>query len=106
VKNGLAGAADCSALTSLVNSNLGGLPDLTGILAGNGSPLGGVLGLLGLSSGTTGLTGLLPDATSAVDGLLNVLNGAPLISLQGVNLSAMANAADTLANSSATTTAN
>jgi LPXTG-motif cell wall-anchored protein len=52
------------------------------------------------------LNSLLPDATSAVDGLLNVLNGAPLISLQGVNLSAVANAADTLANSSATTTAN
>jgi hypothetical protein len=129
VKNGLAGAADCSALTSLVNNNLGGLPDLAGIL-GSGGPLSGVLGLLGLSStgGLTGLLGtcstvsaltqpildiinptlnsLLPDATSAVDGLLNVLNGAPLISLQGVNISAVANAADTLANSSATTTAN
>jgi hypothetical protein len=126
VKNGL---ADCSALTSLVNNNLGGLPDLAGIL-GSGGPLSGVLGLLGLSStgGLTGLLGtcstvsaltqpildiinptlnsLLPDATSAVDGLLNVLNGAPLISLQGVNISAVANAADTLANSSATTTAN
>jgi LPXTG-motif cell wall-anchored protein len=129
VKNGLAGAADCSALTSLVNNNLGGLPDLAGIL-GSGGPLSGVLGLLGLNStgGLTSLLGtcstvsaltqpildiinptlnsLLPNATSAVDGLLNVLNGAPLISLQGVNLSAVANAADTLANSSATTTAN
>lgn len=128
VKNGLAGAADCSALTSLVNTNLGGLPDLAGIL-GTGGILSGLLGTLGLSStgGLTGLLGtcstvtslvqpvldivnptlnsLLPDATSAVDGLLNVLNGAPLISLQGVNLSAVANAADTLANSSATTTA-
>src|SRR5579884_1501915 len=129
VKNGVAGAADCSALTSLVNNNLGGLPDLGGILGGGG-PLSGVLGLLGLNStgGLTSLLGtcstvtslvqpvldiinptlnsLLPDATSALDGLLNVLNGAPLISLQGVNLSAVANAADTLANSSATTTAN
>jgi len=131
VKNGLAGAADCSALTSLVNNNLGGLTDLAGLLNGSNGLLGGLLGTLGLSSGTTGLTGLLgtcstvsaltqpvldiinptlnsllPDATSAVDGLLNVLNGAPLISPQGVNLSAVANAADTLANSSATTTAN
>ncbi len=131
VKNGLAGAADCSALTSLVNTNLAGLPDLTGVLTGCNGLLGGLLGTLGLSSGTSGLTGLLgtcstvtslvqpvldiitptlnsllPTATSAVDGLLNVLNGAPLISLQGVNLSAVANAADTLANSSATTTAN
>ena len=129
VKNGLAGAADCSALTSLVNTNLGGLPDLAGIL-GTGGILSGLLGTLGLSStgGLTGLLGtcstvssltqpvldiinptlnsLLPTATSAVDGLLNVLSGAPLISLQGVNLSAVANAADTLANSSATTTAN
>jgi hypothetical protein len=130
VKNGLAGAADCSALTGLVNNNLGGLPDLTGILTGSNGLLGGLLGTLGLSSGNSGLTGLLstcstvtslvqpvlniitptlnnllPTATNAVDGLLNVLDGAPLISLQGVNLSAVANASDTLADSSATTTA-
>jgi LPXTG-motif cell wall-anchored protein len=35
-----------------------------------------------------------------------VLNGAPLVSLQGVSLSAFAKAADTLANSEATTSAN
>jgi LPXTG-motif cell wall-anchored protein len=136
VKNGLAGAADCNALTSLVNNNLGGLGDLGGLLSGSNSPLGGLLGILGVSSGSTGInsligtgcsavdtskagilsiidpilgtadTGLLGNATDVVDGLLGVLNGAPLISLQGVSLSAMAKAADTLANSSATTSAN
>jgi LPXTG-motif cell wall-anchored protein len=133
VKNGLAGAADCSAVTSLVNNNLGGLADLGGLL-GTGGPLGGVLGLLGLSGGTglngligsncssvgssasgilsiidpilgTADAGLLGNATDVIDGLLGVLNGAPLISLQGVSLSAIAKAADTLANSSATTSA-
>jgi len=136
VKNGLAGAADCNALTSLVTNNLGGLPDLGGILSGSNGLLGGVLGILGVSSGSTGInsligsgcsvlgtstsgilsiidpilgtanTGLLGNATNVVDGLLGVLNGAPLISLQGVSLSAIAKAADTLANSSATTSAN
>ncbi|HET9770508.1 MAG TPA: LPXTG cell wall anchor domain-containing protein [Acidimicrobiia bacterium] len=127
--SGLAGITDCSALTSLVNNNLGVLPDLAGLL-GSGGPLGGLLGGLGLTS-TGGLTsllgtcstvgalatpildivgpaldGLLPTATSALDGLLDTLAGAPLIQLSGVSLSAVANAADTLANSSATTTAN
>ena len=130
VKNGLSTAADCSALTSLVNNNLSGLPDLTGLLQSGGGLLGGLLGQLPLSSsgGLTGLlstcssvsaltqpildlinpvlTPLLSQATTVLDGLLSTLNGAPLLSLQGVNLSAVANAADTLANSSATTTAN
>ncbi|HYH51741.1 MAG TPA: LPXTG cell wall anchor domain-containing protein, partial [Acidimicrobiia bacterium] len=132
LKNGLAGAADCASLTSLVDSTVGGLADLGGLL-GDGGPLGGVLGLLGLSggSGVGGLigtncssvdaskagilglvdgllqtNGLLGNATSVVDGLLGVLNGAPLVSLQGVSLSAFAKAADTLANSQATTSAN
>jgi LPXTG-motif cell wall-anchored protein len=128
VKNGLSTAADCNALTSLVNNNLGGLPDLAGLL-GSGGLLGGLLGQLPLSSsgGLTGLlstcstvsaltqpildlinpvlTPLLSQATSVLDGLLSTLSGAPLLSLQGVNLSAVANAADTLANSSAATTA-
>ena len=127
--SGLSGIADCSALTSLINNQLGGLGDLGGLLSGAGGPLGGVLNLLGLSStgGITGLLGafstvsatagqilnviqptldsLLPTAQNALGGLLNVLNGAPLISLTGVNFSAMANAADTLANSSATSSA-
>jgi LPXTG-motif cell wall-anchored protein len=135
LKNGLlGGVADCNALNGLVNGTVGGLADLGGLL-GSGGPLGGVLGLLGLSGGsgisgllgtgcdTVGLVtasggilsavdgllqtgGLLGNATSVVDGLLGVLNGAPLISLQGVSLSAFAKAADTLANSSATTSAN
>jgi len=134
VKNALdpaniAGIADCSALTSLVNNNLGGLGDLTGLL-GTGGPLGGLLGTLGLTStgGLTSLLGtcstvsalatpvlnivnptldsLLGPAQNVLDGLLGVLNGAPLVSLQGVSLSAIAKAADTLANSSATTSAN
>jgi LPXTG-motif cell wall-anchored protein len=131
VKNGLSAAGTCSALTSLVNTNIGGLADLGGLLGGTNGLLGGLLGTLGLSSGTTGISGLLgtcsvvgttadsilgvinpvldgllPGATNVVDGLLGVLNGAPLLSLQGVNLSAVAKAADTLANSSATTSAN
>jgi len=134
IKNGALGAADCGALTSLVNNNLTG--DLAGLLGGGSSPLCGILGLLNLTSGSTGIssligggcstvlgsaqpildiinpilgtadTGLLSQANDVVDGLLNVLNGAPLLSLQGVNLSAVAKAADTLANSSATTSAN
>jgi fibronectin-binding autotransporter adhesin len=130
VKNGLAGIASCDALTSLVNNNLTG--DLAGLLGGGNGLLGGLLGSLNLTSGTglggllgttcsltsatdsvlqtvdglLGTGGLLNSATSAVDGLLGVLNGAPLVSLQGVNLSAVAKAADTLANSSATTSAN
>jgi LPXTG-motif cell wall-anchored protein len=127
--SGLSGIADCGALTSLVTSNLGGLPDLGGIL-GTGGVLGGLLGPLGLSSagGLTSLLGtcstvsglatpilniinptldsLLPTATNALGGLLGTLTDAPLIQLSGVSLSAVANAADTLANSSATTTAN
>ena len=55
VKNGLSTASDCNALTSLVNTNLGGLPDLAGLL-GNGGLLGGLLGQLPLSS-SGGLTG-------------------------------------------------
>ena len=136
VKNGLAGVADCNALTQLVNSNLGGLGDLGGLLSGSNGLLGGLLGTLGLSSGSSGIngligtgcstvdasrasilgiidpilgtadSGLLGNATDVVDGLLGVLNGAPLIQLSGVELSALAKAADTLANSSATTTAN
>jgi len=126
--SGLSSIADCSALTSLINNQLGSLGDLGGLLSGGG-PLGGVLNLLGLSStgGITGLLGacstvsatagqilnviqptldaLLPSAQNALGGLLNVLSGAPLISLTGVNFSALANAADTLANSSATSSA-
>jgi len=134
VKNALspgniASIADCSALTSLVNNNLGGLGDLSGLL-GSGGPLGGLLGTLGLTStgGLTGLLGtcstvsslatpilnivsptldsLLGPAQNVLDGLLGTLNGASLVSLQGVSLSAIAKAADTLANSSATTSAN
>lgn len=131
VKNGLGGVTDCAALTNLVNSNLGGLGDLTGLLGGSGDLLGGLLGGLGLSAPSTGLnsllsscstvstliapvtnlidpvlTPLLGQVTGVVDGLLGVLNGASLVSLQGVSLSAFAKAADTLANSSATTSAN
>jgi LPXTG-motif cell wall-anchored protein len=134
LKNGLAGAADCASLTSLVGNTVGGLADLGGLLGGGGGVLGSLLGTLGLSAPTNGINGLigsncssvdaskagilsavdgllgtgglLGDATSVVDGLLGVLNGAPLVSLQGVSLSAFAKAADTLANSSATTSAN
>ena len=133
LKNGLlGGVADCNALNTLVNSTVGGLPDLGGLL-GSGGLLGGLLGGLNLTGGSgiggliganctsvgtssTGILsavdgllqtgGLLGNATSVVDGLLGVLNGAPLVSLQGVSISAFAKAADTLANSSATTSAN
>jgi LPXTG-motif cell wall-anchored protein len=52
------------------------------------------------------LNPLLTQSQGVLDSLLGVLNGAPLIQLSGVSLSAMAKAADTLANSSATTSAN
>jgi LPXTG-motif cell wall-anchored protein len=129
VKNGLQTATTCQAVQSLVTSNLSSLGDLGGLL-NTGGVLGGLLGTLGLSStgglldianncstvaGVTDpilalvnpvLTPLLGQAQGVLDSLLGVLNGAPLLSLQGVSLSAIAKAADTLANSSATTSAN
>ena len=123
----LAGVTDCSGLTSAVG-NLSGLPIL-GDLLGNGGILGGLLGTLSstipvsgigsllsaCSAGnitstvtsvsntlTSALNGLKPTASGVLDDLLGTLTNAPLISLQGVNFSAVANAADTLAHSSAT----
>jgi LPXTG-motif cell wall-anchored protein len=121
----LAGVTDCNGLTSALG-NLNGLPIL-GDLLGNGGILGGLLGSLNLPvsgiggllgacnagnitstvSGVSGiltnaLSGLTPTAGGVLNDLLGTLTNAPLISLQGVNFSAVANAADTLANSTAT----
>src|SRR5206468_1923851 len=84
----------------------GGLAGLLGPACDLTSATSGILSVIDPILGTATGTGLLGNATSVVDGLLGVLNGAPLISLQGVSLSAIAKAADTLANSSASTSAN
>ena len=125
----LAGVTDCSGLTSAVG-NLTGLAGLDSLL-GTGGILGGLLaplnlpvsGIGGLLSAcsvsnltstvtsvsgtlTNALSGLKPTASGLLDDLLGTLTDAPLIQLSGVSLSAVANAADTLAHSSATTSAN
>jgi LPXTG-motif cell wall-anchored protein len=124
---GLAGVSDCAGLTSALGLGqiTSGLPLLGGLL-GNGDILGGLLGSLGSALPVDGLTGLLSACNAGnfsstldtvtgtlqgvgggvLDSLLGTLSGAPLIQLQGVSISALAKAADTLANSSATTSAN
>ncbi len=121
VLNGIPTAGTCSALDSLT-APLGGLSGLlgsTGLLSGLGLPLdlGSVLGGCSdanvaatagslTSTLTSTLNGLLPTADGLLDSVFGVLESAPLIQLSGVEFSALAKAADTLANSSATTTAN
>ena len=124
----LVGVSSCGQLSSALGLDLGGitggLPLLGGLL-GNGDLLGGLLGNLPVALPVDGLTGLLSacdangfagtfeSVTGTLEGvaggvlnsLLGTLAGAPLIQLQGVSLSAVAKAADTLANSSATTSA-
>jgi LPXTG-motif cell wall-anchored protein len=120
---GLGSVADCAGLISTVTGITTGLPVLGGLLS-NGGLLGQLISGLNLPVG--GLTELLTacnvgnfattlasvtDALEGVSGgllddLLGTLSGAPLVQLQGVSLSAFAKAADTLANSSATTSAN
>jgi LPXTG-motif cell wall-anchored protein len=115
----------CQTLTSATGGltgllGLGSLLNNTGLLN-----LGGLLGSLSLpvavpnigsmvsSCDITGvqgaltslLDGLKPTSQGLLGDLLGTLTGAPLIQLTGVNFSAIANAADTLANSSATTNA-
>ncbi len=124
----LAGVSDCSGLTS-ATSGLTGLLGL-GDLLGTGGILGGLLGTLNLPVGSLGNVlstcsdGAITNAVTSAQGILNTalaplkpltsgvlgdllgtLSGAPLIQLSGVNFSAVANAADTLANSSATSSA-
>jgi len=112
-------AESCSALDT-VTAPLGGLTGLLGtdgLLAGLNLPLnlGSLLGGcsdadVAATAGPLGtnlqgiLTGLLPTADGVLDSLLGTLESAPLIQLSGVEFSALAKAADTLANSSASTT--
>jgi LPXTG-motif cell wall-anchored protein len=120
---GLLGVTDCAGLLGSVNGITTGLP-LVGQLLDNAGILNGLLGSLnlpllggvsGLLSGCAGdFAGSLTDVQTllqgvtggVLDSLFDTLLGAPLVSLQGVSLSAFAKAADTLANSSATTSAN
>jgi LPXTG-motif cell wall-anchored protein len=124
---GLVGVTTCGDLTSALGLGdiTSGLPLLGGLL-GNGDLLGGLLGTLPVALPVDGLTGLLSacnvgnfagtldSVTGTLEGvaggvlnsLLGTLAGAPLIQLQGVSIGAFAKAADTLANSSATTSAN
>jgi LPXTG-motif cell wall-anchored protein len=104
---------DCSALNSAV-APLSGLP-LDAVLGSGGLlgslGLGSILNLTGLlsSCNTAGVintvTGTIQGLLPALDGVFSVLEGAPLIKLSGVELSALAHAADTLAGSKAETTA-
>ena len=122
---GLVGVTTCGDLTSALGLGdiTSGLPQLGGLL-GNGNLLGGLV--TGVSLPVGGLNDLLAacnvgnfastldSVTSTLEGvaggvlnsLLGTLAGAPLVQLQGVSISAYAKAADTLANSSATTSAN
>ena len=125
----LAGVTDCAGLLGATSGLTGlvGLGDLLGtggilggLLGGLNLPVGGIGGLLSacnagnLASSVTGVSGILtgaldtlkPTADGLLGSLLGTLKDAPLIELSGVSLSAVANAADTLANSSATTSAN
>jgi LPXTG-motif cell wall-anchored protein len=124
---GLVGVTTCGDLASGLGLGdiTSGLPLLGGLL-GNGDLLGGLLGNLPVALPVDGLTGLLSacnvgnfagtldSVTGTLEGvaggvlnsLLGTLAGAPLIQLQGVSIGAFAKAADTLANSSATTSAN
>ena len=122
----LAGVTDCNGLTSAVG-NLTGNSILSDLLGSSTGVLGGILGPLNLpvsgiggllsacsvgnlTSTVTSVSGILtsaldtvkPTATGVLNDLLGTLTNAPLISLQGVNFSAVATAADTLAHSSAT----
>ncbi len=119
---GLVGIADCQGLINTVSGTTG-LPLLGGLL-NNGGLLGGLLGGLNLPIGGIGelltacnvgnFASTLTSVTDTLEGvggglldsLLGTLGSAPLLELSGVSLSAVANAADTLANSSATTSAN
>ncbi len=121
---GLNSVTNCSGLISTVTGITTGLPLLSGLLSNGGIlgglvsglnlPVGGLTELLGgcndatnFSSTLTSVTGTLKGLSGGLlDDLLGTLSGAPLVQLQGVNLSAFAKAADTLANSSATTSAN
>lgn len=107
-------AADCSALDT-ATAPLGGIDT---ILAGLGLPSLGLGGLLSgcpadfattkanvlgaLTSTGDGLVGTIKTLT---DGVFSVLAGAPLLQVSGIELSALANATDTLAGSSASTSA-
>lgn len=118
--------SDCAGLTSATSGltgllglgdilNTGGLLNLGGLLSGLnlGLPINNIGGMVASCdfAGVTGtlnglLSGLTPTAEGLLGGLLGTLTDAPLIQLSGVSLSAVANAADTLANSSASTSAN
>ncbi|MGH9003875.1 MAG: LPXTG cell wall anchor domain-containing protein, partial [Acidimicrobiia bacterium] len=123
ILNAIPVAGSCDALESLTAplGGLSGLLDVGGLLSGLGLPLdlGSLLGgnaceTAGVantaSSLTTTLTstlnGLLPTADGLLDSVFGVLDNAPLIQLTGVEFSALAKAAETLAGSSASTTAN
>jgi LPXTG-motif cell wall-anchored protein len=120
-------STDCSGLTSATSGltsllglgsildTAGGLLNLGGLLSSVSLPvsvptIGNLLSTCDKAGVTTALTNLLaglkPTASGVLGDLLGTLTGAPLIQLSGVNFSAVATAADTLAHSSATTSAN
>ncbi|HLF40250.1 MAG TPA: LPXTG cell wall anchor domain-containing protein [Acidimicrobiia bacterium] len=116
-------AVDCAALSGVTSL----LPDVDsllgtgGLLDGLGLPVlgGSVTGLLsGCNAGNldatktsilgqlqSTLTGLAPTADGVLDSVFSTLSGAPLLQVSGIELSALAHAAETLAGSSATTSA-
>ncbi|MGH9036327.1 MAG: LPXTG cell wall anchor domain-containing protein [Acidimicrobiia bacterium] len=115
----LQGAVNCDSLGA-VTGILDGL-DLEGILGTGGLlstvPLLDVTSLLGLggllsggacdiASASNTVTGALGVLDPVLDSVFGVLDSASLIQLSGVEFSALAKAAETLAGSSASTTAN
>jgi hypothetical protein len=103
-------------------ANCGAFGNLTGILGTLGNPLG-ILGLggiavpdcssLGVANATSTLMGTLnttfgtlKSTTQGItDGILGALENAPLLKVSGIELSALANAVESVENSTASTTA-
>jgi hypothetical protein len=106
-----AGVANCGAF-STITGPLGGLTSVLGLLN-----LGGIAvpdcASLGVAGATSTLMGTLNTtfgtlkgtAQGLTDGILGVLENAPLLKVSGIELSALANAAETVENSSASTSA-
>ncbi len=111
-------ATDCAALsgvlgvlapvTSLLGTGGGlvglGIPLDLSLLSGGCSSLAAIQGPL-VTSLTSTLDGLVGTIDGLTDSLFGVLEGAPLLQVSGLKLSALANAAETLAGSSASTSA-
>lgn len=106
-----AGVANCGAFGTITGP-LGGLTGALGLLNLGGIPVPDCASL-GVAGATSTLMGTLNTtfdtlkgtAKGLTDGILGVLENAPLLKVSGIELSALANAAETVENSSASTSA-